>query len=149
MKYPLFLSAILALLCHPTVAFVPHQVTTQIIRHGQYQENRNTRSPFPQADVSECHPALTRQRRSASHVQMQGLFGLGGPEIAVILIAVAFIIGPEKLGSMVGQMKNGLDDVPDEFKKIPEEFQKGMEEGEINARARNAKKMKTSDDDDA
>lgn len=97
---------------------------------------------YRQAEATATtHAALTRQRRSVAAVQTQGLFGLGGLEIAVILIVVAFIIGPEKLGSMVGGIKTSLDDVPDELKKIPEEFQKGLEEGEINARARNAKKM--------
>ena len=98
---------------------------------------------YQQAEISwTTHPALTRQRRSVAAVQTQGLFGLGGLEIAVILIVVGFIIGPQKLGEMAGQFKGGLDDVPDELKKIPQDFMKGVEEGEINARARNAKPMK-------
>ena len=38
---------------------------------------------------------LTYQRQS--NTQLYGLFGLGGPEIAVILVAAAFLLGPEKL----------------------------------------------------
>ena len=85
---------------------------------------------------------MQRQRQSVGKVQVQGLFGLGGPEIAIILIVGAFVVGPEQLGNFAGQFKGSLDEVPDELKKIPDEFQKGLEEGEINARARNAKRMK-------
>jgi Sec-independent protein translocase protein TatA len=69
-----------------------------------------------------------------------GLFGLGTAEIAVILVVVAFIIGPEQIGKMVGQVKSEL---PEEIKKIPDEFQKGFEESTQNSRARNAKKMES------
>jgi Sec-independent protein translocase protein TatA len=67
-----------------------------------------------------------------------GLFGLGGGEIAIILAAGAFIIGPQQIGNMVGQVKS---DLPDDLKKIPQEFQKGFEESTENSRARNAKQM--------
>lgn len=91
-----------------------------------------------------AHQSQDRQRQSMSTIQLQGLFGLGGPELAVIAIVGAFVIGPENLGRMAGQLKTSLDDVPEELKKIPEEFQKGVEEGEINARSRNAKQMKSA-----
>jgi Sec-independent protein translocase protein TatA len=72
-----------------------------------------------------------------------GLFGLGFLEIAVILGVGAFLVGPETLGKMAGQFKGGsMDSIPDEFKKIPEEFQKGLQEGEANARSKRAKPMK-------
>ena len=61
------------------------------------------------------HQSQNRQRKSISTVQMQGLFGLGGPELAVIAIVGAFVIGPENLGRMAGQLKTSLDDVPDEL----------------------------------
>jgi len=71
-----------------------------------------------------------------------GLFGLGAPEIAIVAVAAAFVIGPQKLGNMLGGVKGGLDDgLPEDLKRIPEEFQKGVQEGEANARARNAKPM--------
>lgn len=94
--------------------------------------------------VQTCHKSLQNQRQSVGTVQVQGLFGLGGPEIAVILLVGAFIVGPEQIGRFAGQFKESLNEVPDELKKIPEEFQKGVEEGEINARARNAKSMKNA-----
>eukprot|EP00591_Stephanopyxis_turris_P004348 CAMPEP_0195519396 /NCGR_PEP_ID=MMETSP0794_2-20130614/14673_1 /TAXON_ID=515487 /ORGANISM="Stephanopyxis turris, Strain CCMP 815" /LENGTH=71 /DNA_ID=CAMNT_0040648535 /DNA_START=371 /DNA_END=586 /DNA_ORIENTATION=+ len=66
-----------------------------------------------------------------------GLFGLGGPEIAIILIVGAFVLGPEKLASLgrdAGKMAG-------ELKEVPKEFQKGIEEGEAEARAIKAKSM--------
>ena len=95
-------------------------------------------SPF---DCNRQHVSLKRQRQSVAQVQTMGLFGLGGPEIAVILAVGAFLVGPQQIGNFVGKLKSDFDDVPEELKRIPEEFQKGIEEGEINARARNAKKM--------
>lgn len=74
-----------------------------------------------------------------------GLFGLGAAEIAVILVAVVFIVGPNQLGNMAGNMagrvKGEYDGLPDDLKKIPQEFQKGVEESTENSRARNAKLM--------
>eukprot|EP00557_Chaetoceros_sp_GSL56_P004756 CAMPEP_0176488858 /NCGR_PEP_ID=MMETSP0200_2-20121128/6952_1 /TAXON_ID=947934 /ORGANISM="Chaetoceros sp., Strain GSL56" /LENGTH=80 /DNA_ID=CAMNT_0017885907 /DNA_START=358 /DNA_END=600 /DNA_ORIENTATION=- len=64
-------------------------------------------------------------------------FGLGLPEIAIILVAAAFLLGPQKiaeLGRDAGKMTT-------ELKKVPEEFQKGLEEGEIEARSKRAKPM--------
>ena len=97
-----------------------------------------------QLDHSMTHASLSRQRRSVASIQTHGIFGLGGLELAIILAAAAFLIGPQQLGKITGQFKTGL---PDELKKIPEEFQKGVEEGETNARARNAKVMKPPPDD--
>ncbi|KAL3920943.1 MAG: hypothetical protein SGARI_006813, partial [Bacillariaceae sp.] len=78
-----------------------------------------------------------------------GLFGLGAAEIAVILIVVAFVLGPDQIGKMAGNMAGRVKgELPDELKKIPDEFQKGYEESTVNARARNAKKMKKVPEDD-
>lgn len=97
----------------------------------------SSRSP-----IDNSHKSVQQQRHSVASVQVQGIFGLGAPEIAVILAVGAFIIGPEQLGNFAGQFKESLNEVPDELKKIPEEFQKGLEEGEINARSKKAKVMK-------
>eukprot|EP00532_Pseudo-nitzschia_australis_P000512 CAMPEP_0168193462 /NCGR_PEP_ID=MMETSP0139_2-20121125/18621_1 /TAXON_ID=44445 /ORGANISM="Pseudo-nitzschia australis, Strain 10249 10 AB" /LENGTH=87 /DNA_ID=CAMNT_0008116823 /DNA_START=332 /DNA_END=595 /DNA_ORIENTATION=- len=81
-----------------------------------------------------------------------GLFGLGGPEIAIILAVGAFVIGPQQLGTMLGSfagnVKEEYKDLPDELKKIPEEFQKGFEESTENSKARNAKPMESVPDDE-
>jgi Sec-independent protein translocase protein TatA len=91
------------------------------------------------------HPCVRNQRRSVSSVQTLGLFGLGTAEIVIIVVVGVFLLGPDQvsstLGKLVGQLRGELDDLPDELKKIPKEFQKGLEEGETNARARNAKLM--------
>ncbi|KAL7427100.1 hypothetical protein ACHAXH_001910 [Discostella pseudostelligera] len=80
--------------------------------------------------IAENHPvAIQRQRSSMVSVQTMGLFGLGGPEIAVILIAGAFLLGPQKLaelGKEAGKMAG-------ELKEVPKEFQQGLVEGEKEA----------------
>lgn len=79
--------------------------------------------------------ALQRQRNSVAQVQTMGLFGLGAPELAVIGIAAAFLLGPEKLASL------GKDagKIAGELKEVPKEFQEGMKEGEAQAQAVKAK----------
>ncbi len=63
------------------------------------------------------------------------LFGLGGPEIAIILIAAAFLLGPQKLA----EMGKDAGKIAGELKEVPKEFQKGMAEGEREAK-KNMKK---------
>ena len=80
--------------------------------------------------ISNNQPnAIQRQRKSMASVQTMGLFGLGGPEIAIILIAGAFLLGPQKLaelGKEAGKMAG-------ELKEVPKEFQQGLAEGEKEA----------------
>lgn len=64
------------------------------------------------------------------------------------------VIGPTKLsemsrqaGQMAGKSKDDAKNLPEEWKVIPQEFQKGLEEGEIEARGRRAKLMEGIDDD--
>eukprot|EP00578_Thalassiosira_sp_NH16_P022007 CAMPEP_0181098628 /NCGR_PEP_ID=MMETSP1071-20121207/12228_1 /TAXON_ID=35127 /ORGANISM="Thalassiosira sp., Strain NH16" /LENGTH=148 /DNA_ID=CAMNT_0023181237 /DNA_START=100 /DNA_END=546 /DNA_ORIENTATION=- len=80
--------------------------------------------------IAENQPiAIKNQRSSMASVQTMGLFGLGGPEIAVILIAGAFLLGPSKLaelGKEAGKMAG-------ELKEVPKEFQEGLAEGELQA----------------
>ena len=74
-----------------------------------------------------------------------GLFGLGAPEIGVILVAAAFLLGPDKLASL------GKDagKIAGELKEVPKEFQRGMEEGEAQAKAIKAKSESESPVKDA
>ena len=60
-----------------------------------------------------------------------GLFGLGAPEIGIILVAAAFLLGPDKLASL------GKDagKIAGELKEVPKEFQAGLAEGEAQAKA--------------
>lgn len=86
--------------------------------------------------------SLQKERKSVANIQTMGLFGLGLPEIGIIVFAAILVLGPQKLAEMTrdaGKMTAGLSD---ELKEIPKEFKKGLEEGEIEARSRNAKPMK-------
>lgn len=74
--------------------------------------------------------ALQRQRQSMAQVQTMGLFGLGAPEIGVIIVAAAFLLGPEKLA----EFGKDAGKIAGELKEVPKEFQKGMEEGEAQAK---------------
>mmetsp|Transcript_5879 Transcript_5879/g.6445 ORF Transcript_5879/g.6445 Transcript_5879/m.6445 type:complete len:165 (-) Transcript_5879:74-568(-) len=88
------------------------------------------------------HPQRQQQGLRKS-VQLYSLFGLGAPEIAIILVAVVLVVGPESIGNLVRDSGKIASEYKNELKDIPKEFSKGLEEGEINARARNAKPMKT------
>ena len=87
-------------------------------------------------------PALLRQRKSVATVQTMGLFGLGAPEIAIILVAAAFLLGPQKLA----ELGKDAGKIAGELKEVPKEFQKGLEEGESQARAMKAKNMSEVED---
>ena len=88
-------------------------------------------------EVQHFRP-LIRQRRSVSNVQMMGLFGLGAPEIAVILVAAAFLLGPQKLA----ELGKDAGKIAGELKEVPKEFQAGLKEGEQSAKL--AKSQETS-----
>ena len=60
-----------------------------------------------------------------------GLFGLGAPEIGVILVAAAFLLGPEKLA----ELGKDAGKIAGELKEVPKEFQAGLKEGEAQAAA--------------
>mmetsp|Transcript_3558 Transcript_3558/g.4945 ORF Transcript_3558/g.4945 Transcript_3558/m.4945 type:complete len:142 (+) Transcript_3558:91-516(+) len=73
--------------------------------------------------------AVQKQRRSMAPVQTMSLFGLGGPEIAIILVAAAFLLGPQKLA----ELGKDAGKIAGELKEVPKEFQKGLAEGEAEA----------------
>jgi len=77
--------------------------------------------------VSQRRSVAQRPRAS---VQM-GLFGLGIPEIAVILGIAGFVLGPDKLASMA----KDLGKVAGELKEVPKEFAEGLKESEGAAAA--------------
>ena len=89
----------------------------------------------------QSHVALRRQRRSVASVQMQGLFGLGAPEIAIILVAVAFVLGPQKLAELGKDAGKMAGEYGKELKNVPEEFKKGYDETQSDIRAKKAKEM--------
>lgn len=92
-------------------------------------------------DVSmrELCPTVERQRRSVAPVQTLGFFGLGAPEVGVILVAAAFLFGPQKLA----ELGRDAGKIAGELKDVPVEFQKGLQEGQ--ARARAMKSLDTSE----
>merc|ERR1712238_494984 len=79
--------------------------------------------------------SLQRQRKSIANIQIMGLFGLGAPEVGIILVAAAFLFGPDKLASLGKDAGKSAG----ELKEVPKEFQDGMAEGEANAKAMKAK----------
>ncbi|KAG5175743.1 Tha4/Hcf106 protein [Tribonema minus] len=88
------------------------------------------------------HARLTT-RPSRASVSM-GLFGLGAPEIAVIIVVAALVLGPEKLTSFAkdaGKMAG-------ELKEVPKEFQAGIDEGEASMKTQ-MKKAKQLEPQDA
>lgn len=89
-----------------------------------------------------AHPLVKRQRKSVGSIQMMGLFGLGLGEIGVILLVVAFVLGPQTLGKLARGSVAVAKEYKEELSKVPEEFQKGLEEGEADARARKARPIR-------
>lgn len=87
-------------------------------------------------DGSRLPPmVIQKQRKSMASVQTMSLFGLGGPEIVVIGLCILFLLGPQKLA----ELARGAGNAATDFKDVPKEFQKGLEEGEVNVRSRKAK----------
>jgi Sec-independent protein translocase protein TatA len=107
-----------------------------------------TRSPFGsiggKTDTTSRHlpVSVERQRKSVGVVQTMGLFGLGIPEILIIVVAIGFVLGPEKIGGLLRGSGQKANELKEELKAVPKEFKKGLEEGEADARARKARPMK-------
>ena len=88
--------------------------------------------------------SITTPIRSNKSTQLYSLFGLGPGELVIIAIAAIFLIGPSKLTEFTrsaGEVAGKEASAWKELKNIPEEFQKGLEEGEIESRSRKAKVM--------
>ncbi len=113
---------ILSTLFASTVAFAPVQKT--FVKQSLNVNTLRQKSPAAQMPVS-----IQNQRYSMAQVQTMSLFGLGGPEIAIILIAGAFLLGPQKLA----ELGKDAGKIAGELKEVPKEFQKGLEEGEALA----------------
>jgi Sec-independent protein translocase protein TatA len=140
--------ALLALLLQPAVrAFVgPASFAAVQVRAARPNTSSTHR-------VDQDRPAaLQRQRQSVAAIQTRGLFGLGFAEIAIILVGVGFVLGPANIGKLVKSSSQQASVFQEELKKVPAEFEKGMEEGESNARSRKAKvipvKKERSEDGD-
>lgn len=88
-------------------------------------------TPQKHQQPMENVPSFARERHSVATVQTCNLFGLGVPELAVIAIAAAFVLGPQKLA----ELGKDAGKIAGELKEVPKEFQKGLEEGEKEALA--------------
>ena len=94
--------------------------------------------PTPKWSRNERRARQTRRRRerhahkTRRSVVTNSLFGLGAPELVVILGLGAFVLGPDKLASMA----KDFGKVAGELKDVPKEFKEGLEEGEAAKAAR-------------
>eukprot|EP00815_Leptocylindrus_aporus_P012164 CAMPEP_0116073902 /NCGR_PEP_ID=MMETSP0322-20121206/15570_1 /TAXON_ID=163516 /ORGANISM="Leptocylindrus danicus var. apora, Strain B651" /LENGTH=142 /DNA_ID=CAMNT_0003563367 /DNA_START=97 /DNA_END=525 /DNA_ORIENTATION=- len=93
----------------------------------------------PIAPSSAQSNVVVDNQQRQGQTQLYGLFGLGGPEIGVILVAAAFLLGPQKLA----ELGKDAGKIAGELKEVPAEFQKGIEEGEASAKAMKAKMAET------
>jgi Sec-independent protein translocase protein TatA len=78
---------------------------------------------------------------------LTSLFGLGAPEIAIIFLVTVFLLGPEKISEMIRQSGKVAGELKEEFKEVPAEFKKGLEEGETESRAKKARPIEPVKDD--
>lgn len=76
-----------------------------------------------------------------------GLFGLGGAEIAIVLVAAAFLLGPETLAKMTKEAGKVASEYKDELEKVPDKFKKGYDEAQIDSKSRKAKPMERLPDE--
>ena len=115
----------------------------------------------PSMPASGRHPssrsdAITSRGRavpSATSTRLRSFFGLGPAELVLIAVAGLIVVGPSKIlefsrdaGEVAGKSASGLGDEWSGLKAIPEEFQKGVEEGETEWKSRRAKVMDDVDD---
>ena len=130
--------AILTAMSASAAAFAPTKQT--FINRSINVNSLQQASPLAEKPI-----AIQNQRYSMAQVQTMSLFGLGGPELAIILIVAAFVLGPEKLAAL------GKDagKIAGELKEVPKEFAKGLEEGELQAmetkKSMETKKVTASD----
>ena len=85
--------AILTAMFASAAAFAPTKQTF-------INKSINVNSLQQASPLAEKPIAIQNQRYSMAQVQTMSLFGLGGPELAIILIVAAFVLGPEKLSEL-------------------------------------------------
>lgn len=122
-------------------AFSPSPATTRVIlRHDIHRGPISSIIPsVSRRTVASAPPVGTVTTSS-----LQSFFGLGPAELAIVALSGLVLIGPSKLAQFskeAGSVAGKMGDEWSELKSIPEEFQKGVEEGEIEARSRKAKDM--------
>lgn len=101
---------------------------------------------YPPAQIIPV--SIQKERKSVASIQTMGFFGLGLPELGIILFATILVLGPQKLGELTRNAGKMTAELSDELKEVPKEFQKGLKEGEIESRSRSAKPMKKVTEDE-
>lgn len=74
---------------------------------------------------------------------------MGFAEIAIIVVVTGFVLGPEKIVALLRSSGETANEFKEELSKVPDEFMKGLEEGEVEARSRKAKKIKVVSRDES
>jgi len=120
-----FLAICAAVFAGSVSAFVPNSAARSFVSTGSALPIQGTAYIATQQPI-----AVRRSRSSVASVQTMSLFGLGGPELAIILIAAAFLLGPQKLA----ELGKDAGKIAGELKEVPKEFQAGMAEGEAQAK---------------
>ena len=142
---------ILAASIQSILGFVSPSVTIKTIQHARVVPvtplELPTNSWIAITKKQQQQQSRPVGRQSVAGIQMKGLFGLGFGEIAVILIVVGFVLGPQNIGRLVRSSADRASALKDEIERVPEEFQKGLEEGESNVRARKARVIKVVKDE--
>jgi sec-independent protein translocase protein TatA len=80
----------------------------------------------PASPASLAPTTATAAPRARSLTARPGVFGLGAPEIAVIVVAAGFILGPDQLSVIAKDMGK----VAGELKDVPKEFSAGLAEAQ-------------------
>lgn len=99
-------------------------INPTIQRQRRFTDEKKSLSPVSKIQRS-CG-----SRSSVATVSMK-VFGLGAPEFVIILVAAAFVLGPQKLA----ELGKDAGKIAGELKEVPKEFQAGLAEGEKQAKA--------------
>ena len=100
--------------------------------HANDARPSDAREQSERATSERAAPHNARPAPARRSVVTNSLFGLGAPELVVILGLGAFVLGPDKLASMA----KDFGKVAGELKDVPKEFKEGLEEGEAAKAAR-------------
>lgn len=122
---------------------VPRSISSLSSFHHQ-QSVATTTSTSTTIQLLQPHGPTQLQRRKYGRGNVRlFIFGLGAPEIAIILIAAAFLLGPQKLA----ELGKDAGKIAGELKEVPKEFQAGLMEGEAQAKAMKEAAPTTSTDE--
>lgn len=103
-------------------------------RRSRAASARATPTPLRPARLSTvAKPSLLAPRQQSQQHICQGLFGLGAPELAVIVGVVALVFGPSKLpelGKSLGKTAKSFQSAAKEFEKELKEASKPDEPAE-------------------